>query len=346
MSAGPEPAAPRRALRQAIETLCDCRRQLEAILHQLRRPPDLEARLVYQLPYDQATEVLVAVECALEDNLGPAIEALERAEAATAEGLAADFAAGRRRFEAALTAYQRTIERAVARVRERRDRLLAERAEAWSLLDELLAQPEVRRQILVHNRRRYRTWGLCDLLLQRSQAEEENPAQARHLARLALAAASGLDCDSYGERFVHDVKALAAAYLADAERRLGSLSAARLTLKRARTLAESGTLDPWIGLQVERLTALLERDLEQWDEALRRLEAVMGHYVRAGEGHLAAGVLVDKALVLRRRGDEAGAAAALREALTLLTPGVDPQLEDEIRGLLAAALGEAGAGAS
>jgi hypothetical protein len=76
-------------------------RVLREVYRRLERPADLADRQEHRLPYDQATEILAAIECTLEDDLRPAVKALRRSARITDAELAAEFEAekaGRRGF--------------------------------------------------------------------------------------------------------------------------------------------------------------------------------------------------------------------------------------------------------
>ncbi|HEY6323443.1 MAG TPA: hypothetical protein VJA16_18025 [Thermoanaerobaculia bacterium] len=56
---------------------------LDAIHSGLPEPPDIEDRQEGRKPYDRATDVLATIECVKEDDLTPAIEALQRSATVT-----------------------------------------------------------------------------------------------------------------------------------------------------------------------------------------------------------------------------------------------------------------------
>lgn len=64
---------------------------LEEIHAGLPEPPDIADRQEGRLPYDVATDILATIECVLDDDLRPAIEALQRSAKVTDEDLARDF---------------------------------------------------------------------------------------------------------------------------------------------------------------------------------------------------------------------------------------------------------------
>jgi hypothetical protein len=56
---------------------------LERVHAGLPEPPDLADRQEGRKPYDQATDILATIECVLEDDLRPALDALRRSAAIT-----------------------------------------------------------------------------------------------------------------------------------------------------------------------------------------------------------------------------------------------------------------------
>jgi hypothetical protein len=56
---------------------------LERVHAGLPEPSDLADRQEGRKPYDQATDILATIECVLEDDLRPALEALQRSAAIT-----------------------------------------------------------------------------------------------------------------------------------------------------------------------------------------------------------------------------------------------------------------------
>src|SRR6186997_2265618 len=68
-----------------------------------------------------------------------------------------------------------------------------ERSEAPALVDELLALTPAERGERLRQEPRFHNWGLCELLLARSTAEETDPEGAMDLATLVLAVTDLLD---------------------------------------------------------------------------------------------------------------------------------------------------------
>ena len=92
-----------------------------------------------------------------------------------------------------------------------------ERSEAVRLLAELLEHPGGRRQWIVRNHPRFQTWGLFELLLERSHEENfDDPAAGEGLALLALEITDRLE--GFDEERLEDFRARSWASVANARR--------------------------------------------------------------------------------------------------------------------------------
>jgi hypothetical protein len=67
----------------AARSIASAANLLERIHSGLPEPPGLADRQEGRKPYDQATDILATIECVLEDDLRPALEALRRSAAIT-----------------------------------------------------------------------------------------------------------------------------------------------------------------------------------------------------------------------------------------------------------------------
>src|ERR1700681_1174633 len=108
-----------------------------------------------------------------------------------------------------------------------RERALAkERAEAPSLFVELVRQPVEQRDLLLSSSR-FHTWGLFELLIERSlEAGINHPAHGEELGLLALRLSEQLDALHYGEALIEDLRARSWAYVGNARRLRSDLQAA------------------------------------------------------------------------------------------------------------------------
>jgi tetratricopeptide (TPR) repeat protein len=218
-----------------------------------------------------------------------------------------------------------------------------ERSAAPSLLDELLAVPAAERSRLVCSRRRFQTFALCELLLERSGEEGfEDPARALELAGLGLEAAGRLDPGSYGPSVVQDLRARAWAYLGNARRLVCDLAGAEEALTRAERLAEIGSGDPLEEARILDFRASLLSDQGRFEQASELLDVVADIYADLREPHRRGRTLISKGVILGHAGWPEEALRLLREGLSLLDWEREPRLVLSARHNLAWFLNDCG----
>jgi tetratricopeptide (TPR) repeat protein len=193
-----------------------------------------------------------------------------------------------------------------------------ERSAAPALLAELLAAPAAERNPLVRAGRRYQTFAVCELLLERSFEAGEDPARAIELAELGLEAANCLDPGRYGPSVVQDLRARAWAYLGNSRRIAFDLSGAEEALDRAERLAETGSGDPLEEARILDFRASLLSDQGRFERATELLDVVTGIYAELREPHRQGRALIGKGVILGRAGWPEEALRLLREGLALL----------------------------
>ncbi|HEX4952102.1 MAG TPA: tetratricopeptide repeat protein [Thermoanaerobaculia bacterium] len=223
--------------------------------------------------------------------------------------------------------YRGVVARAVQSVRLRGADLERERREAPDLVRELIQGTEAEQIARFELDARFRTWGVCDLLINEShQAAFEDPLTAEALAGLAINLAERLEPEAYGPAFLCDVRAMAWAYLGNARRVSSDLRGAADAIRHAEQLLELGTGDPLCRAHVLSLKASLLRAQRRFEESQQLLEEVVEIYRRAADSHLVGLTLVQKATGYRYQGMTAGAIALLERALPLIDAGRDPRL--------------------
>jgi tetratricopeptide (TPR) repeat protein len=226
-----------------------------------------------------------------------------------------------RRFQ-----YQEMVDRVFASVRQAQGLLVAERAAAPQLLDELMAHPAGLRPLLARNDPRFRTWGLAELLLRACHDRRfESPHEAAELADLAVAVTEG-DLPLYPPVLAEDLRARAWGALANAKRILADFRSAELAFRWAETHRARGTGDRIEKARLLDLQASLRDAQGRSEEAARLLDRAIAIYRRAGEWYLLGRTLVQKGNVLAGAGENEAALAALWQGLELMT-GNDPQME-------------------
>jgi hypothetical protein len=109
---------------------------------------------------------------------------------------------------------------------DREQALAKERAEAPGLFVELTRLSLEQRDLLLSSAR-FHTWGLLELLLERSlEAGINNPTRGEELGVLALRLSDQLDAQFYGEALIEDLRARAWGYIGNSYRLRSELQAA------------------------------------------------------------------------------------------------------------------------
>jgi hypothetical protein len=171
-----------------------------------------------------------------------------------------------------------------------------ERAGAPGLLAELLAGESPREQVeRLAAEPRFWTWGLAELLLDRSQHDEAcGSAEAIRLAGLGLAVAERLPGERHPEGVVQDLKARAWALIGDARRLAGQLAEAEDALRLAAACLARGSGDLTLDARLLELEAALRQDRGRPGEAVALLKLAASRYLEMHEFH-------DLARVVARR---------------------------------------------
>ncbi|HKV07054.1 MAG TPA: hypothetical protein VJ725_02880 [Thermoanaerobaculia bacterium] len=181
------------------------------------------------------------------------------------------------RYNDAFRKVERTLEDAQVRVERERQAAPAQ----WDFLE---PHPQARRLVMIRNDRRLQTWGLFDLLLEKSrQIVEREPRTAVAYAELADTLASTLDPTAYGSLRITDFRAAALIALGNARRLAGDLTGARVALQQARVHLEIGTGDPVEEVHLSHLLASLLCDLGEYEKAAQSLERASALARRFGE---------------------------------------------------------------
>jgi tetratricopeptide (TPR) repeat protein len=210
---------------------------------------------------------------------------------------------------------------------ERMAFLRREREAAPGLLAELLAHSGAQREILLRNSRRFRTWGLVALLLERSEeASVRSPREGEELGRLALQVAELLEPRWCGVALLEDARARAWACVGNARRNQSDLLGAEEAFEWAWAHLEEGTGDLLERAFLMELQASLKRDQRRFDEAFRLLRRTASLFSNLGERHRTGQVLVSLAILHNQTGDPEKAAALTRRALELIDRGQEPRL--------------------
>lgn len=224
---------------------------------------------------------------------------------------------------AAGTDYESAVERVYARVRREGAQLSSERTAAPLLLAELERAPEERREAVLRDDPRYRTWAFCEHLL-------EQGGELR--GRLAAAVAEGLGSAAYPPPVAADLAARCWGEVADIRRAAADLRGAEEALGKAAALLARGTGDRLAQAGLLDHKAALRITQGRCDEAIRLLRRSAALYRRAGQVDSLGRALVRESYVHACAGDPLAAVSALREGLAL----ADLEAEREPRLALAA----------
>jgi tetratricopeptide (TPR) repeat protein len=223
--------------------------------------------------------------------------------------------------------YRRAVEEGLRLGLERADVLERERSEALGLFVELMEQPAERREVLLGSSGRFHTWGVFELLVERSlEAAPRDPAWAEELGLLALRLAERLDAGRYTAALIADLRARAWAHVGNACRVRFDFAAAEDAFRHAVAILKEGTGDPLERALVLDLRASLRRGQRRFDEAFRLFRRAAKLFRRLGDRHRAGRTLVKISILHNQTGEPEKGIPLLVEALELIDPEQEPRL--------------------
>jgi tetratricopeptide (TPR) repeat protein len=209
-----------------------------------------------------------------------------------------------------------------------------------------LQHPLDRQRLLIANNLRFRTWALCELLLDSAREEGfHDPAKALELARLGALTAEHLDASLHGDGRARDLAARAWATLGNAERIRSDFHAAEKCFQRAERLLKQGTGDPLEKAGVLLLKASLLGNQQRFFEAFRVLDRVVSIGRKYGDLHLCGKAMITRGFlcaVAAHDAPETDAHRWLSEGLELVDPAAEPRLVVAARHNLILHLAECG----
>lgn len=212
-------------------------------------------------------------------------------------------------------------------VLRRRLDLAAERAGAPALWEDLRSLGSADRRRLVLSGGAYRTWGLFELLVDRSRdILPQEPREAEDLARLALLVAEHLDTGFYGEKAVEAAQVKAWTHLANALRVLADFRQAERAFQRAESHLALSWLDPVDEALILELKGAMRRAQGRYGEALELLDGAIALYREVNESHHHGRALMVKGLTLQYQDKPEAAAECFRTSLFLLDGLREPRL--------------------
>lgn len=164
-----------------------------------------------------------------------------------------------------------------------------ERAEAPALCARLLALPAGEQVEALRLDPRLHTWGVCEVLLERSLAAAEgDAAESGRLAALVLTAAALLDEALHVAPIVQDLEARAWALAGESKLRAGDVPGAEEALHEGAARLGHGTGDLLVEARLLEFEAAVRRQEGRTSEAAALLKQAEARYREANEHHLAA----------------------------------------------------------
>jgi tetratricopeptide (TPR) repeat protein len=210
---------------------------------------------------------------------------------------------------------------------ERQAELLRERTDAPEMLREIAVQPFYRQWIMVTDLPRFRTWALCEALLDACREWGfQDPLRALQTARLGVEIAERLDRERYGEAQVNDLRARAWATQGNAERILTDFRAAEKSFARAERLLRTGTGDRLEKAFLLLLKSSLLGHQQKFAEAFRVLDQVVRIGRATGDLHLCGKALITRGFLAGMAQEPELSLDLLREGLPLVDPETEPRL--------------------
>jgi tetratricopeptide (TPR) repeat protein len=211
--------------------------------------------------------------------------------------------------------------------REREQSMAKERLEALGLFVELTGHPAEQRDLVLKNSPRFHTWGVFELLVERSlETSIRSPIYAEELGKLALQLSEFLSSTQYGAEVIHDLRARAWAYIGNSLRIRSDLRGSEEAFQRAYLELQKGTHDPLERAILLDLEASLRRAQRQFDTAYKLLRRAITIFLQTEQRHRAGRSLVNLATVLHSSGNLPEAIPLLHQALEFIDPEQEPRL--------------------
>lgn len=223
--------------------------------------------------------------------------------------------------------YGEILDRAESLLADREHALAKERAAAPGLFVELMKLAPEQRRLLIRNSLRFRTWGICELLLERCiETTGQQPVAAEELALLALEITAHLG-SAYRANLIQDLQARGWAYLGNTRRVRSDFSGAETCFLKADACLKQGTRDPIELAIFLELKASLRRAQRRFDEALGLLRRAYTIFKRAGHAHRAGRCLVTMDTIHCYAGYPERGIPLLYQAIEMIDADRNPRLE-------------------
>jgi tetratricopeptide (TPR) repeat protein len=223
--------------------------------------------------------------------------------------------------------YAEVLDRSQPEIDAHSRALARERAQAPALFVELTGYPITQRDLMIRNDPRFRTWGLFELLVERSlELAVRDSGYAEELGLLALRLSDRLDPLIYDARLTEDYRGRAWSHIGNARRVRSDLHGAEEAFENADACLRKGSQE-----SVERaifldLKASLRRDQRRFDDAMRLLHRAVSIFAQHGHRHRAGRSLVNMATVRNHAGNPEAGIPLLKQAVELIDPEQEPRL--------------------
>jgi len=224
--------------------------------------------------------------------------------------------------------YAQVFERVLPEVWEAEDALRVERTRAPELFEELERHPHERRLLLIGNSRRFRSWALCEWIVEKAFKKGfDDPAAAVELGQLSIAVAELLDPEESSAELLEDVKCRAHSILGNALRISGALAEANEHFGVAEECLNKGTGDRLERARYLELKSYLVAENRKFSLALALLDEAIRIYRVEKDYHRYGRALIIKGHHLGEKGDVSGAVASLRQGVKNIDVSREPRLE-------------------
>ncbi len=189
----------------------------------------------------------------------------------------------------------------------------------------------------------FHTWGLTQLLLQRSrEVVSEIPRKALERAELAVVVSRHLS-SAYDPGWVLDLRARAYAHLGNASRVVGELLSAEASFRKAEScLARSRTGNAWAEAEILDMKGSLRMDQRKFEEAGELFDRARDLYRQEADSHGLAKVFLKQAKLFREMEDLEQAIEWLQRTPQEIDRAQEPRLFAAAMHNLLAILGRAG----
>jgi len=202
-----------------------------------------------------------------------------------------------------------------------------ERQTSSRLFSELMSLPPARQELVLSQHPRFRTWGLAEHLLVKTQeAALRDPLRSERLAYLTLGLCDGLAHQDYGRAQVEDLKARGWALLGNARRIQAELDPAEEAFESAFRHLRQGTGEPLERALLLDLKTSLLRARRRFDDAIRASQLSISGFREIGDLHRAARSLINLSTVYEHAGSSDRAITCLGQASLWIDPKREPRL--------------------